>query len=77
MTAGTPGGGQGGRQEDTELLQRELLHAEARERAAKRRHAAERLAETEAAYRWRKERSLAARERYHRFVQESGAGEDR
>lgn len=76
MTAGTRGGGQGGRQEDTKLLLQELLHAEARERAAKRRHDAEGMAETEAAYRWHKERSLAARKRYRRFVLTPGADED-
>jgi hypothetical protein len=68
VTTETRGGGQRGRQEDKKLLQRGLLYAGARERAAKRRHAAERLAEIEATYRWRKERLLAARERYRRFV---------
>ena len=76
MTAGTRRGGQRGRQEDKKLLQRELLRSEARERAAKRRYAAERLAETEAAYRWRKERLLAAGERYRRFVLKPGADKD-
>jgi hypothetical protein len=76
VTAETREGGQRGRQEDKKLLQRELLYAAARSRAAKRRHAAERLAETEAAYRWRKERSLAAGERYRRFVLKPGANKD-
>jgi hypothetical protein len=76
VTAETREGGQRGRQEDKKLLQRELLYAAARERAAKRRHAAERPAETEATYPCRKERLLAAGERYRRFVLKPGADKD-
>jgi hypothetical protein len=55
---------------DAERLLGELRLAEAQERAAEKRHDAERMAETEAAYAWRRRRAAAARRSYRRFVRE-------
>jgi hypothetical protein len=68
VSAGTPEGGR--RSEVAERLLRELRLAEDQERAAEQRHDAERMAETEAAYAWRRRRATAARRDYHRFVRE-------
>lgn len=46
----------------------DLRLAEAQEREAEKRHDAERMAETEAAYGWRRERTVVARRNYRRFV---------
>lgn len=68
MSAGTPEEGSLRRPEVAERLLRELRLAEDRERAAEQRHDAERMAETEAAYAWRRRRAAAARRDYRRFV---------
>jgi hypothetical protein len=65
------------RSERAERLLREVRLAEDEEQAAKSRHEAERMAETEAAYKWRRERAAAARLKYRRFLQSLAAGSRR
>ncbi len=73
MSAGTPEDGD--RSEVAERLLGELRLAEGQERAAKERHDAERMAETEAAYGWRRKHAAAARKRYREFFREPGRGD--
>lgn len=68
LRGGEQGEGQGSEVE--ERLLRELRLAEDQERAAEQRHDAERMAETEAAYAWRRRRAAVARGAYRRFVGE-------
>lgn len=72
-----PREGEGGEgSEDAERLLGELRLAEAQEREAKKRHDAERMAETEAAYGWRRERAVVARRKYRRFIRELDRRDD-